>query len=296
MTVANNIRIFQEQAIAFLNLEVEKIASGFQFTEGPLWYNESLLFSDVPANKIYRLQPGERVSVFLEKSGFSGEDISQLSDMIGSNALALDKEGMIVLCQHGDHAISRLDIESKTTYILTDNYNGRLYNSPNDLVIKSDESIYFTDPPYGLKGQVLDPEVFQDRAGVYRHHKGTTTLLCSDLRYPNGICFSPDERFLYVGSNHPEEALLYRYSVSPNGDITDRQVLLRQNADGIKTDMEGRLYLATDDGVLILSPRGERLALISIPESPSNLAWGGGNHRELFITARSSIYRISNFQ
>lgn len=296
MTVANNIRIYHGKGALFSNLETEKIASGFQFTEGPLWYKDSLLFSDIPANRIYQLWPGGRIAVFLEKSGFSREDTSQLSDMIGSNALAIDKEGMIIICQHGDHAISRLDIGSKTTYILTDSYNGRLYNSPNDVVVKSDESIYFTDPPYGLKEQVLHPDVFQEKAGVYRYHKGTTTLLCSNLRYPNGICFSPDERFLYVGSNHPEEPLLYRHSLSQNGDITGSQVLLKQNADGIKTDREGRLFLATGDGILILSPGGERLALIPIPESPSNMAWGGMKKNELYITARSSIYRITNFQ
>jgi gluconolactonase len=287
--------IYDPHASYFSSWKVELIASGFQFTEGPVWHPGGyLLFSDIPANKIFRLDPGGSVTIYLEKSGFNDEDASHLSDMIGSNGLAWDKNNNLIICQHGNHAIACLDA-SKNLGALTDTYEGRPFNSPNDLAVSADGSIYFTDPPYGLKDQVVHPSLFQTDAGLYRYNNGNVTQLTNDLRYPNGVCFSPGEEFLYLGSNHPDEPYLWEYTLSAEGAIKERSVLIVQNADGIKTDDEGRLFLATDKGVLILSPRGKRLALIPLPESPSNLAWGGTDSSELYITARSGIYRIKKF-
>ncbi|MBC7949201.1 MAG: SMP-30/gluconolactonase/LRE family protein [Chitinophagaceae bacterium] len=277
-------------------MTVEKLATGFQFTEGPIWHPSGfLLFSDIPANKIYRLYPGKEAEVYLDRSGFTGADGSLLSDMIGSNGLAIDSNKNLVLCQHGNHAVSRIDSNGKM-HVLTDRFDGRPYNSPNDLVISSDGSIYFTDPPYGLKEQVIHPSIFQTGAGVYRYKDDEVKLLTTDLRYPNGICFSPREEYIYVGSNHPDEPIIWRYTLSKSGEILHQSELIEHNADGIKTNDRGDLFLATDKGILIVSAEGKKLDLISLPETPSNLAWGAAAYKELYVTARSSIYKISQLQ
>jgi len=286
---------FGNNVFANYKWKVEKIGSGFRFTEGPLWHPQGyLLFSDIPDNKIYSLFPDGRVEIFLEPSGYTGSDGGILSDMIGSNGLAWNKENELIVCQHGNHAIARLD-KNKTLRPLTRIYEGRAYNSPNDLAIRRDGSIWFTDPPYGLREQVLHPDLFQPTAGVYRYKSGRVQQLFNSLDYPNGICFSPDEKFAYVTSNHPDEPHLWRYELSKDGEIQSREVLLEQNADGIKTDTQGRILMATNEGILIISPVGTELGFIPIPESPSNLTWGGEGYRDLYITARSSVYRISNY-
>lgn len=292
---AKKIILYDNDAGEFNGLEVENIGSGFQFTEGPLWHPDGfLLFSDIPANKIYRLSPGRPAIVYLGKSGFTGDDNSLLSDMTGSNGLAWNNQGQLIICQHGNHAIAALD-KKKKVHTLTDVFLDRPYNSPNDLAISRDGRIYFTDPPYGLKNQVLYPAAFQDKAGVYCYYKEKTKLLSHDLRYPNGICFSSDEQYLYVSSNHPDEPFVLKYTLSKDGSIQHPSVLIEQNADGIKTDDAGKLYLATDKGVLIISSEGKRLAMINLPETPSNLAWGGPRYKELYVTARSTVWRIKNF-
>lgn len=291
--VTATLKNYDNDDFATTGLITHRVASGFQFTEGPLWHPDGyLLFSDIPANKIYKLVPGHTPVVYLDNSGFSGTDSALLSDMIGSNGLAMDENRYLVFCQHGDHSIARLNDDHSILPVVT-LYQDRPFNSPNDLTISSDGSIYFTDPPYGLKDQVLNPSRFQARAGLYRYHRGQLKLLSTDLRYPNGICFSPCEQFLYAGSNHPDEPFIWRYTLTPGGDIVHRFVLARQNADGIKTDPMGRLFLATDKGVMVLSAEGKKLALIPLPETPSNLTWGGRNGNDLFITARTSVYRIS---
>jgi gluconolactonase len=293
--VPDKLTIYDNDGAAFSRLEAEKISSGYQFTEGPVWHPDGfLLFSDTPANKIYQLVPGKAATVYIDDSGFTGTDDSLLSDQQGSNGLALDNENHLIICQHGNHAIARLD-KNKKINLLTTTYEGKPYNSPNDLVISADGSIYFSDPPYGLKEQVLHRSEFQPHAGLYRYYKGEVKLLRSDLLYPNGVCLSPDEQFLYNSSNHPDERVIWRYSLSKDGEIRNQSMLIDQNADGIKTDEEGRLFLATDAGVLIVSVSGKKLALMPLPETPSNVAWGGQNNKELYVTARTSVYRIKNF-
>jgi gluconolactonase len=290
----SDVTIYDMNAPVLSNLEVLQLATGFKFTEGPVWHPDGfLLFSDIPANKIYQLYPHGELSIFLDNSGCNNCDTSLLSDMIGSNGLAIDHHQHLIICQHGNHGIAGLD-KDKKMYVLTDRFDTRPFNSPNDLVISADDSIYFTDPPYGLKEQVLHPHLFQSGAGLYRYHDGETRLLNTDLRYPNGVCFSPGEEFLYVGSNHPDEPIIWKYTLK-NGAINHQSFLIEHNADGIETDDKGRVFLATDDGILIVSPAGKRLALISLPESPSNLAWGKEKYKELYITARSSVYSIKYF-
>lgn len=274
---------------------IEEIATGLEFSEGPLWHPDGfLVFSDTPANKIYRIVPGEPRQVYLEQSGFSGNDSSMLSDQVGSNGLAFDVDGSLLICQHGNHAIAKVDDEKKPG-MLVGTYQGKQFNSPNDIVVGPDGAIYFTDPPYGLKDQVLNPERFQETAGVYRYEAGQITCIASDLAYPNGICFSPTEDFMFVGSNHPEEPVIWKYHVA-DGEIKNQEILITQNADGIKCDMRGNLWMATDEGVLVVSPEGKKLALIRLSETPTNLNWMGQDYSELFVTARSLVYHIKNIR
>lgn len=274
---------------------LSRLATGFRFTEGPVWHPAGyLLLSDVEANQIIQLWPDGRAELFKDTIGFTGADASMLSHMPGPDGLALDAAGALIICQHGDHAIARLDTHGGLT-VITGQYEGRPFNSPNDLAIRRDGSIYFTDPPYGLKDQLLHPSVFQTAAGVYCYKDGQTRQLSTTLRYPNGICFSADEKLLFVSSNHPDEPYLLSYEVMADGGLQHPSVLLQQNADGIKAGADGALYLATTDGILKVSAAGKRLALAHVPETPTNMAFGGQDKDLLYITAGSSVYMLPAF-
>lgn len=278
------------------DVQIEELASGFQFTEGPVWHPEqNLLFSDIPANKIWQLSRDNETLVYLDNSGCTHDDTVDLHEQIGSNGLAFDTNGDLLICQHGNHAIARLDKKGQLHTVVA-TYNGKPLNSPNDIVVHSAGGIYFTDPPYGLKDQVLNPAKYQSFAGVYRYYDDELVLLRDHLRYPNGVCFSPNEDYLYVSTNHPDEPVLWRYRLSATGEIKDESVLIEQNADGITTDKTGNLWLSTDDGVMIVSSSGSKLALIPLPDSPANITWGGNNNSELLVTARSYIFKISGIK
>ena len=289
-----NIILYDDKAAAsFRNIKTEKIATGFQFTEGPVWHPDGyLLFSDIPANVIWQLYPDGIVRLFMGNSGLLGNDASLLSDMIGSNGLALDAQNNLIICQHGKHAIGKLDTNGVAS-VLTSRYEYRPYNSPNDLVIRSDGSIYFSDPPYGLKDQILHPEIFQPVAGVYRYKNDKVTLICDKYQYPNGLCLSPDESYLYICSNKAEEADIWRYSISGDGEVKEDRIIANANGDGIKADKKGNLFLCSDEGILILSPEGKKIALLPLPETPANIAWVKPGYAQLYVTARSSIYLAS---
>ncbi len=268
---------------------LKKIAAGFQFTEGPVWAPEGyLLFSDIPAQRIYKWDPRDSATVYLEKSG-------------GSNGLAFDAEGNLIACQHVDRQIAKLGKDGKFV-TLTNNWNGKKLNSPNDLAIKSDGAIYFTDPAYGLPKGVNDPSKEIPFQGVYRYYDGQTVLLDSTLDNPNGIAFSPDEKYLYVANytndTHAKQWMIYK--VDKKGDISKRSVfadatasLERGGPDGMKVDLAGNVFCAGPGGVLIYSPKGELLGLIRVPEIVSNLCFGGKEGKTLFITARTGLYSIS---
>lgn len=291
----NSIITYDGNLLNTEGLKIEQVATGFQFTEGPVWHPENfLLFSDIPANCIWQLYPDGRKKIYLENSGFSGDDTTELSDQVGSNGLSIDNKGNLVICQHGNHSLAMLDKYSVIS-VLTGYYEGRRYNSPNDLAIRSDGSIYFSDPPYGLKDQVHHPQRFQPGGGVYRYKDGEVILLTEDLRYPNGVCFSPDESHLYVGSSHGGEANVWCYELTKSGELQHPRILIENNADGIKTDRSGNVFLATDEGVLIVSPEGRRMVMIHLPETPANLAWVKPSYDTLYVTARTSVYRISGF-
>ncbi|MEO6313839.1 MAG: SMP-30/gluconolactonase/LRE family protein [Chitinophagaceae bacterium] len=268
-------------------------AKGFKFTEGPVWHPEHFfLFSDTPANRIYKLTTTGILSVFLENSGLHHSAVDDLSDQVGSNGLAFDKSNNLLICQHGDHAIALLN-KRKELEVLVSMYKGRPFNSPNDIIARSDGTIFFTDPPYGLSAQVLNVEKFQPRAGIYKYDFNKLELVGEELKYPNGLFFSADEKTLFVSSNHPDEKYILKYKSFSDGSIDYEGVFLDENADGMTTDKADNIYLATNEGILIVSTKGKRLGFIVLDETPSNLVWGGTDNEILFVTARSAVYFIT---
>jgi gluconolactonase len=279
---------------------LERVAGGFEFTEGPVWAPAGgLLFSSPNTNAIYRLDPDAgRVFVFRSKSGYAGVDIGRYHQP-GSNGLTFDPEGRLTICQHGNRRVVRVNPHGDVT-VLADRYDGRRLNSPNDLVYRSDGTLYFTDPPFGLPDAFNDPGKELPFSGVFRARDGEVTLVTGELAGPNGLAFSPDERYLYVGNWDPAAKVVMRYAIDAAGDpVGPGEVLHDMTAapgddaiDGIKVDRAGNLYVCGPGGIWVLSPDGDRLGLIQLPESPHNLAWGDADGRSLYVTALTSVYRI----
>ena len=278
--------------------KLEKVAGDFEFTEGPVWVHAGyLLFSSPNTNTIYRWAPDGTVNVSRANSGYSGFDIGEYTQP-GSNGLTLDKEGRLTICQHGNRRVIRVEPRGKAT-VLADQYQGKRLNSPNDLVYRSDGSLYFTDPPFGLPKTFDDPMRELPFSGVFRCYEGEVTLLTQELTGPKGLAFSPDERYLYVGNSDPKKMVVMRYPVNTDGTLSSGEVFydLTEAAgddavNGIKVDLEGNLYVCGPGGVWILSPEGQALGMIQGPEIPLNLAWGDQDARTLYMTAMTSIYRM----
>jgi gluconolactonase len=279
---------------------VEKLAGGFEFLEGPVWVPQGgyLLFSDPNANTIYRWSPDGQVTVYRTKSGYAGVDIGEYHQP-GSNGLTLDREGRLVINQHGNRRVIRVEPTGAVT-VLADRYDGRRLNSPNDLVFRSDGSLYFTDPPFGLPRGFDDSRKETPWSGVYRVTDGRLTLLTKELTGPNGIVFSPDEKYLYVDNWDPGRKVIMRYEVSPDGSIFNGRVFYDITAtvpgdeawDGLKVDQRGNLYAAGPAGIYILSPEARLLGTIHLPEHVANFNWGDQDGRALYITASTGLYRI----
>lgn len=281
--------------------KVEKIADGFNWVEGPIWHKQGgyLLFSDIPANRVYKWKSGEGVSLFVRNSGYSGT-LPFAGKEPGSNGLALDAQGRLVLCRHGDREIGRLE-PNGTIVTLADYYDGHKFNSPNDLVFKSNGDLYFTDPPFGL------PKAFDDRnkapvQGVYRlAEDGAVTLLINDIKAPNGIGFSPDEKTLYVSDVDPKRAAWLAYDVKADGTLFNGRVFFDATRwrkdpffgpDGFKVDRQGNIFGARPGGLSVIASDGTLLGTIETGQLTSNLAWGEEDGQTLFITAGSSVYRL----
>jgi gluconolactonase len=290
--------------------QLEKVADGFKWVEGPIWIKDSLFFAEIPSNSIRKWTSGAGVSVFLQPSGYKGS-APYGGPEPGSNGMTLDVKGRLTVAGHAQRDVYRfesLDPKGPIT-VLADSYQGKKLNSPNDLVYKSDGSLYFTDPPYGFRTQSdTDPDKQLKVNGVYRlahaleQKPGAAPpalqLLVSDLTRPNGIAFSPDEKYLYVNNSEPKKIWM-RYRVQADGTVGEPKLLYDATADprpgspdGMKVDREGNIYSAGPGGVWILSPEGKPLATIVIPEKVSNVAWAGPDHQMLYITASSSIYRV----
>jgi sugar lactone lactonase YvrE len=263
--------------------KVEKVAGGFQFTEGPVWMAEGyLIFSDIPADTIYKWSPGQaQAEVFRRPSGHS-------------NGLTLDRQGRLLACEH-DRRVSRTGPDG-TVLTLAERYQGKRLNSPNDIVVKSDGGIYFTDPPYGLPGQSEGKEL--DFHGVYRiEPDGSLILLDASFERPNGLAFSPDERVLYVDDT--SKGHIRAFDVKSDGTLSNGRVfaeLERPGAagapDGMKVDVHGNVFCTGPGGIWVVAPSGEILGTIEVPEVPANLAWGDSDLKTLYITAQTGLYRI----
>jgi gluconolactonase len=287
-------------AIVPPNAKLFKVAEGFLFTEGPVWVRDRdvLLFSDPNHNTIYQYTQSGTLSVFRDKSGYDAADIAEYLQP-GSNGLTLDKEGRLTIDEQGRHRVSRLERDGTLT-VLADSYEGKRLNSPNDLVYKSDGSLYFTDPPFGLPKFFDDPRKELPYSGVFRWKDGRLQLLTAELKGPNGIVFSPDEKYLYVSNWDPAAKTVTRYPVRRDGTIRRGEILIdltqqipgEEALDGMKADIKGNLYLSAPGGVWIFDPSGKHLGTVTAPHPVHNFAWGGKDARTLYLCARNALYRI----
>ena len=282
------------------DVQMEKIAEGFTWVEGPVWHPQQnyLLFSDIPSNAVYKWTPREGVTLYLKQSGYSGANPFDGREP-GSNGLTFDKDLRLVLCRHGDRQIGRLEADGHVKP-LAEHYDGQRLNSPNDLVYRSNGDLYFTDPPFGL------PNNFQDAGkanvqGVYRlSEDGRLTLLIDDIKAPNGIAFSPDERTLYVSDVNPRRAAWLAYDVKADGTVANGRVLFDATRwrkdpyfgpDGFKVDRQGNLFGTRPGGLSVISPDGTLLGTIDSGQATSNVAWGEDG-QTLFVTGGSAVYRL----
>ena len=285
------------------NPKVFKLADGFKFTEGPIWVKDGgyLLFSDPNANTIYKYSPngGEegKLEVFRTPSGYSGADIAEYGQP-GSNGLTLDSQGRLTINQHGNHRVVR-DEKDGTQTILADSYQGNRLNSPNDLVYRSDGSLFFTDPPFGLPKFFADPRKQLPFSGVYSIYNGKLQLISTDFTGPNGIAFSPDEKYLYVDDWDDKKKVVMRYEVNPDATLKNGKLFFDMTGamgedalDGLKVDQKGNLYVSGPGGLWVLSPEGKHLGTIFTPKHAHNFAWGDADGRTLYLCARSGLYRI----
>jgi sugar lactone lactonase YvrE len=263
---------------------IEQLAGGFDFTEGPVWCGDHLLFSDIPRNRIicWQISPhGPEVTTFRTPSG-------------NSNGLTLDRSGRLIACEHSTRRVTRTEIDGTIT-VLADSYQGKRLNSPNDVVVRADGSIYFTDPPYGLAQMTAGKELLFN--GVYRlAPDGALLLLADDFDRPNGLAFSPDEQILYV--NDTARGHIRTFDVSTEGDISHGRVLIEMKGeepgapDGMKVDQQGNIYCTGPGGFWIIDQGGKCLAQVKPPELPANFAWGDADWQSLYMTCRTGLYRI----
>lgn len=265
---------------------LEQIATGFGFTEGPVWCDDYLLFSDIPRNRIicWRMySDGPEVTTYRRPSG-------------NSNGLTLDRSGRLIVCESGTRRVTRTEVGGSVS-VLAERYKGKRINSPNDVVVRSDGGIYFTDPFTLFSfGKPVPPQELSFN-GVFRiAPDGELVLLVDDFQMPNGLCFSPDESILYV--NDTRQRHIKAFDVSPDGSINNGRVLIEMQTpehgapDGMKVDQHGNVYCTGPGGIWIIEPGGKCLGRIIMSEMPANFAWGDSDWKTLYITARTSIYRL----
>jgi gluconolactonase len=273
---------------------IERIGINFEFTEGPAWHPKGyLVFSDIPANTIYRWT-GRKFIPFRDSSN-------------NANGLVFKQGGDLLVCEHATRSITRISPNGRLT-TLADSYQGKRLNSPNDLCRSSTGAIFFTDPPWGLPEANSDPGKELPFNGVYRWHNGQVSLIDSTLSWPNGIALSPDERFLYVANVEIDQvgdgeevydAFWMKYTLNESGEVTDREIFFRATdtslpggPDGMTVDRNGNLFVTGPGGILVLDSSGMHLGTISLPSPPTNLTFGPRG-KEIFVTARSTLYRIN---
>lgn len=284
--------------------QIEVLASGFEWAEGPLWLEnqQALIFTDVPTNKIWKWTEKDSLSIFLTPSGYLGDRTDKREP--GANGLALDLEGNLILCQHGERQIGKmlgsLDSPKPEFQTLVSEYQGKRFNSPNDLAFNSKSQLFFTDPPYGM-----DPwdEKQLDFQGVYRLDlDGKVTLLVDSLSRPNGIGLSPNQKTLYIAQSDPEKARYYAFDLDENGDVISGKVLFDATSlqsetrkglpDGLKVHSSGTLFATGPGGVLVISPEGKHLGTILTENGTANCGFDAGE-KCLYMTADAYLLRIA---
>ena len=263
---------------------IEQVATGFGFTEGPVWCGNYLLFSDIPMNRIIRLdlrQEGPEVTTYRSPSG-------------NPNGSTLDNNHRLINCEHGGRRVTLTEIDG-TVRVLADRYNGGRLNSPNDIVVRADGSIYFTDPPYGLRNGTEGKE--QPCNGIYRiKPDGDITLMVDDFDRCNGLAFSPDQSILYI--NDTSRQHIRAFDLAEDGSLSNDRVFIEMQGkepgapDGMKVDRKGNVYCTGPGGFWIIGPEGNCLGRVFLPENPTNMAWGDGDWQTFYITAQSSVYRM----
>ncbi|HWR14049.1 MAG TPA: SMP-30/gluconolactonase/LRE family protein [Terriglobales bacterium] len=277
----------------------EQIAEGMEWSEGPVWDRKGgyLLFSDVIRNTVFQWKPGQGTKEFLKPSGYTGKEPFTGREP-GSNGLTFDAKGTLTLCQHGDRRVAQLQAD-RSFKTLADRYEGKRFNSPNDLIFKKNGDLYFTDPPYGLPKTFEDPQREIGLNGVYRLGRdGKVTLLVKDMKAPNGIAFSPDEKTLYVSDSGSK--LWMAFEVKSDGTLGKGRVLLdaaefakekKGSPDGLKVDVHGNLWASGPGGIYVISPQGKVLGRIDTGVPTSNCAWGEDGST-FFITANHNVFRV----
>lgn len=283
-------------ALAPPNAQIEKVAGGFEFTEGPMWRPDGhLWFSDVTANVVRSMTASGQAEVLIPNGG--GDAHEPPGAFVGPNAMVPDKDGTVILCQHYNRRLVKIGPGLKITPYV-EKFEGKRLNSPNDLVFRGDGALYFTDPPYGLAKMDDDPAKELKFNGVFRYANGKLEAVIKDLTRPNGIAFSPDQNTLYVANSDDNHKVWMRYDINAAGVISKPRVFADVTAvreegttDGMKTDSLGNLYAAGPGGVWVFTPDGKHLGTFKLPEPPSNCAWGDDG-KSLYITARTSVYRI----
>lgn len=281
--------------------QVEKCAEGFNWSEGPTWFQNAIVFSDVPENVIFKWTPGDgpTAAVFMKPSGMLSPTPGFREQ--GSNGLGVDAEGRLIICQHGERRVARVEKDGTQT-ALAAKFEGKRFNSPNDLTIRKNGDLYFTDPPYGLDGLNKSPLKELPFNGVYRLAKdGTITAVVKDLTFPNGLALSPDEKTLYVAVSDPVHTNIMAYDVQPDGSVAngreffDAQAVkkpgLKGGCDGMKVDAAGNVFATGPGGVLVISPAGKHLGTILTNQNTGNCAWGDDG-RTLYICADMYLVRV----
>ncbi len=261
--------------------EAERLATGFGFTEGPLWHPEGFYyFVDIRKSHLHRIFPGKEPELVRANTG-------------EGNGTTFDLQGRLAICEGGNRRVTRWSSDGRSE-VLMDRYEGKRLNRPNDVVCKSDGSLYFTDP--GLRVPLAEREL--SYAGVYRITPDGKTSLVADCEYPNGLAFSPDERVLYVANTRWTQ-YIHAFELDAGGNVVRRRIFADMSSDetdgvpdGMKVDVQGRIYCTGPGGTWVFAPDGTRLGIIRTPEVPANLAFGGPDLRTLFFTARTSVYTL----
>jgi gluconolactonase len=303
-------------ALVSPDARVERIKGGFGFTEGPVWVQKGnegyLLFTDIPGNVVWKLTPDGNASVYLEHVGYNGPEVWRWGGwqnngfdrndpryeefaQIGADGLTLDREGRLILATFAGRSLMRIEHDGKRT-VLADRWDGKRFGGPNDVVVKSDGAIYFTDTFGAFRLRDKDPRKELDFNGVYMWKDGKLSLLIKDMPMVNGLAFSPDEKYLYV--NGSRDNYVNRYDVQADGTLANGKLFIDLEGtepgitDGLRIDTKGNLYETGPGGVWIISPEGRHLGTIRAPEISTNIGFGDGDRKTLYIAARTGIYKI----